>query len=68
MQRRRVDLLTSPTPTSWSTSTCCASERQTTDTIVDPGDKVRRVNPLNWDGKGRQEGLLPPRRGTEPKP
>ncbi|HET6729269.1 MAG TPA: hypothetical protein VFG96_07600, partial [Jiangellaceae bacterium] len=37
-------------------------ERQTTDTIVDPADKARRVNLLNWDGKGRPEGLFPPRR------
>ena len=36
-------------------------ERQTTDTIVDPADKARRVNLLNWDGKGRPEGLFPPR-------
>jgi nitrate reductase beta subunit len=39
-------------------------ERQTTDTIVDPADKHRRVNLLNWDGKGRPEGLFPPRRDT----
>jgi nitrate reductase beta subunit len=37
-------------------------DRQTTDTIVDPADKARRVNLLNWDGKGRPEGLFPPRR------
>jgi nitrate reductase beta subunit len=37
-------------------------ERQTSDTIVDPGDKELRVNLLNWDGKGRPEGLFPPRR------
>ncbi|HVQ95530.1 MAG TPA: nitrate reductase subunit beta [Mycobacteriales bacterium] len=36
-------------------------ERQTTDTIVDPADKTRRVNLLNWDGKGSPEGLFPPR-------
>jgi nitrate reductase beta subunit len=36
-------------------------ERQTTDTLVDPADKARRVNLLNWDGKGRPEGLFPPR-------
>jgi len=36
-------------------------ERQTTDMIVDPADKARRVNLLNWDGKGRPEGLFPPR-------
>jgi nitrate reductase / nitrite oxidoreductase, beta subunit len=36
-------------------------ERQTTGALVDPGDKARRVNLLNWDGKGRPEGLFPPR-------
>jgi nitrate reductase beta subunit len=41
-------------------------ERQTTDTIVDPGDKARRVNLLNWDGKGRPEGLFPPRPDDRP--
>jgi nitrate reductase beta subunit len=35
--------------------------RQTSDTIVDPADKPRRVNLLNWDGKGRPEGLFPDR-------
>jgi nitrate reductase beta subunit len=43
-------------------------ERQTTGTFVDPSDKVRRVNLLNWDGKGRPEGLFPPKRTEEPKP
>jgi nitrate reductase beta subunit len=48
-------------------------ERQTTDAIVDPADKARRINLLNWDGKGRPEGLFPPRRddpadGIEPNP
>jgi nitrate reductase beta subunit len=37
-------------------------ERQTTGALVDPGDKAGRVNLLNWDGKGRPEGLFPPRR------
>jgi nitrate reductase beta subunit len=41
-------------------------ERQTTDMVVDPGDRVRRVNLLNWDGKGRPEGLFPPRRDAAP--
>jgi nitrate reductase beta subunit len=36
--------------------------RQTTDTIVDPADKSRRVNLLNWDGKGDP---LPPRKEEE---
>jgi nitrate reductase / nitrite oxidoreductase, beta subunit len=40
-------------------------DRQTTDTIVDPGDQRRRVNLLNWDGKGRPEGLFPPRRSGD---
>ena len=39
-------------------------ERQTSDTVVDPGDKELRVNLLNWDGKGRPEGLFPPRRDS----
>jgi nitrate reductase beta subunit len=36
-------------------------ERQTADSFTDPGDEPRRVNLLNWDGKGRPEGLFPPR-------
>jgi nitrate reductase beta subunit len=35
--------------------------RQTSDTVASPGDKAARVNLLNWDGKGRPEGLFPPR-------
>jgi nitrate reductase beta subunit len=35
--------------------------RQTSDTIVNPGDKTSRVNMLNWDGKGAPAGLFPPR-------
>ncbi len=35
--------------------------RQTADSFTDPGDEPRRVNLLNWDGKGRPEGLFPPR-------
>ncbi|GAA3861429.1 nitrate reductase subunit beta [Saccharothrix violaceirubra] len=38
-------------------------ERQTGDTVAAPVDKSRRVNLLNWDGKGRPEGLFPPREG-----
>jgi nitrate reductase beta subunit len=34
-------------------------QRQTSDFITDPGDKARRVNLLNWDGKGAPEGLFP---------
>ena len=37
-------------------------ERQTADSFSDPGDEPRRVNLLNWDGKGRPEGLFPPRK------
>jgi nitrate reductase / nitrite oxidoreductase, beta subunit len=40
-------------------------ERQTSDTIVSPADKHARVNLLNWDGKGRPEGLFPPAAGAE---
>jgi nitrate reductase / nitrite oxidoreductase, beta subunit len=41
-------------------------DRQTTDTIAAPVAKGSRINLLNWDGKGRPDGLFPPR--TEPKP
>ncbi|GAB2966817.1 nitrate reductase subunit beta [Saccharothrix stipae] len=37
-------------------------DRQTSDTSAAPADKGSRVNLLNWDGKGRPEGLFPPRR------
>ncbi len=41
--------------------------RQRGDTFVDPADPTRaRVNLLNWDGKGRPEGLFPPRKEGEP--
>ncbi|MEU7876054.1 nitrate reductase subunit beta [Dactylosporangium sp. NPDC049140] len=36
-------------------------ERQTSDSVAGPADKPRRVNMLNWDGKGRPEGLFPDR-------
>ena len=36
-------------------------DRQTTDTLAAPVDKQHRVNLLNWDGKGRPEGLFPPK-------
>jgi nitrate reductase beta subunit len=47
-------------------------QRQTTDFVTDPEDKARRVNLLNWDGKGTPEGLFPPRsdedaEGAEPR-
>jgi hypothetical protein len=34
-------------------------DRQTTDTMASPVDKGSRVNLLNWDGKGRPDGLFP---------
>ncbi len=36
--------------------------RQTSDTIASPDGKERRVNLLNWDGKGAPPGLFPPPR------
>ena len=39
-------------------------QRQTSDRPVDPGDAPRRVNLLNWDGKGVPEGLFPPKRAS----
>ncbi|HEX5567178.1 MAG TPA: 4Fe-4S dicluster domain-containing protein, partial [Streptomyces sp.] len=42
--------------------------RQTTDSVTDPADKANRVNLLNWDGKGRPEGLFPKRPGNEEAP
>jgi nitrate reductase / nitrite oxidoreductase, beta subunit len=42
-------------------------DRQTADTVAAPDDKENRVNLLNWDGKGRPEGLFPPKKdGGEP--
>jgi nitrate reductase beta subunit len=52
-------------------------QRQTSDRPTDPADKHRRVNLLNWDGKGTPAGLFPERTNppadsgdaeTEPKP
>ncbi|WP_150242666.1 nitrate reductase subunit beta [Nocardiopsis quinghaiensis] len=40
-------------------------QRQTTNTLGDPEDKERRVNLLNWDGKGKPEGLFPPKPGQD---
>jgi nitrate reductase beta subunit len=37
-------------------------DRQTSDRLVDPGTPGARINLLNWDGKGRPEGLFPPPR------
>jgi nitrate reductase / nitrite oxidoreductase, beta subunit len=43
-------------------------QRQTADDVVDPGDTERRVNLLNWDGKGAPADLMPPRsRGDDPE-
>jgi nitrate reductase beta subunit len=33
--------------------------RQTATEVLDPEDRPRRVNLLNWDGKGRPPGLFP---------
>ena len=43
-------------------------QRQTGDTVVDPADKARRVNLLNWDGKGEGRDLLPPRAPGQSSP
>jgi nitrate reductase beta subunit len=40
-------------------------QRQTSDEFVDPGDGKRRVNLLNWDGKGSAHDVMPPRDGGE---
>ena len=39
-------------------------QRQTSDSSTDPADKSRRVNLLNWDGKGVPPGLFPERTET----
>jgi nitrate reductase / nitrite oxidoreductase, beta subunit len=36
-------------------------ERQTSDEFVDPAGGTRRVNLLNWDGKGAASDVMPPR-------
>ncbi|MEU8225325.1 nitrate reductase subunit beta [Kribbella sp. NPDC048915] len=38
-------------------------DRQTSESIASPDDKQARVNLLNWDGKGKPDGLFPPRSG-----
>jgi len=35
-------------------------DRQTSDHVADPGERGARINLLNWDGKGRPPGLIPP--------
>jgi len=39
--------------------------RQTATDVLDPGDRPRRLNLLNWDGKGRPPGLFPRSRTSE---
>jgi nitrate reductase beta subunit len=36
-------------------------DRQTSDRLTDPSQTRGRINLLNWDGKGRPEGLFPPK-------
>jgi len=44
-------------------------DRQTSDSAASPADKTSRVNLLNWDGKGRPDGLFPTRDDeVDPKP
>jgi nitrate reductase beta subunit len=43
-------------------------ERQTSDTVAAPVDKASRLNLLSWDGKGRPDGLFPPRPDTADEP
>src|SRR6478672_345736 len=42
-------------------------QRQTADRSTDSEDKARRVNLLNWDGKGTPEGLFPDRMEGDPR-
>ena len=39
--------------------------RQTSTEVLDPEDRPRRVNLLNWDGKGRPPGLFPASRKNQ---
>ncbi len=41
-------------------------ERQTSDGVADTGGRGARINLLNWDGKGRPDGMFPPRAPAEP--
>jgi nitrate reductase beta subunit len=43
-------------------------QRQTSDEFVDPADTPRRVNLLNWDGKGAARDVIPPRRSHRDAP
>ena len=49
-----------PTPISVENLTMLR-DRQTADTTAPPQDRRVKLNLLNWDGKGRPEGLFPPR-------
>jgi nitrate reductase beta subunit len=40
-------------------------DRQTADSAAAPDGKQARVNLLNWDGRGRPDGLFPPRKGND---
>ena len=37
-------------------------ERQTSDGVTDTGGRGARINLLNWDGKGRPDGMFPPQK------
>jgi nitrate reductase / nitrite oxidoreductase, beta subunit len=43
-------------------------QRQTSETQAAPDDKAGRVNLLNWDTRGRPEGLFPPRHDGDAGP
>ena len=49
-----------PMPVSVETFHALA-DRQTSDVVTPTGGQGGRVNLLNWDGRGRPEGLFPPR-------
>lgn len=49
-----------PTPVSVETFHALR-DRQTTEGIADPERPGARINLLNWDGRGRPDGLFPPR-------
>ncbi|MEU7002349.1 nitrate reductase subunit beta [Nonomuraea sp. NPDC046570] len=38
-------------------------DRQTTGALVDPEERQGRINLLNWDGKGKPDGLFPKKNG-----
>ena len=40
-------------------------QRQTSDALIDAGDAPRRVDLLNWDGKGAASDVMPPRRSDD---